>query len=64
MRTDKSGCPFKSWRTSSPSRVARQVKPLKELLDLKTRLNDLKGTLQTNESWMKPCWMLSARRKS
>jgi type VI secretion system protein ImpB len=25
------------------------VKPLKELLDLRTRLNDLKGTLQTNE---------------
>ena len=25
------------------------VMPLKELLDLRTRLNDLKGTLQTNE---------------
>jgi type VI secretion system protein ImpB len=25
------------------------VKPLKELLDLRTRLNDLKGTLQTND---------------
>jgi type VI secretion system protein ImpB len=32
-----------------PERVARQVKPLRELLELRTRLNDLKGTLQTND---------------
>jgi type VI secretion system protein ImpB len=32
-----------------PEQVARQVKPLRELLELRTRLNDLKGTLQTNE---------------
>jgi type VI secretion system protein ImpB len=25
------------------------VKPLKELLDLRTRLSDLRGTLQTND---------------
>jgi type VI secretion system protein ImpB len=25
------------------------VKPLRELLELRTRLNDLKGTLQTND---------------
>ncbi len=29
--------------------MARQVKPLKELLDLRTRLSDLRGTLQTND---------------
>jgi type VI secretion system protein ImpB len=29
--------------------VARQVKPLRELLDLRTKLSDLRGTLQTNE---------------
>ncbi|HEY0882937.1 MAG TPA: type VI secretion system contractile sheath small subunit, partial [Archangium sp.] len=32
-----------------PDAVARQVKPLKELLDLRTRLADLRGSLQTNE---------------
>ena len=40
---------FKSMEDFEPEQVARQVKPLKELLDLRTRLNDLKGTLQTNE---------------
>jgi type VI secretion system protein ImpB len=40
---------FKSLEDFEPAQVARQVKPLKELLDLRTRLNDLKGTLQTNE---------------
>jgi type VI secretion system protein ImpB len=29
--------------------VARQVKPLKELLDLRTRLSDLRGSLQGND---------------
>jgi len=33
----------------SPDAVARQVKPLKELLDLRTKLADLRGTLQGNE---------------
>jgi type VI secretion system protein ImpB len=32
-----------------PENVARQVKPLKELLDLRTRLADLRGSLQGNE---------------
>ena len=32
-----------------PENVARQVKPLKELLDLRTRLSDLRGTLQGND---------------
>ena len=40
---------FKSLEDFEPEQVAQQVKPLKELLDLRTRLNDLKGTLQTNE---------------
>jgi len=40
---------FKSLEDFEPEQVARQVKPLKELLDLRRRLNDLKGTLQTNE---------------
>jgi type VI secretion system protein ImpB len=29
--------------------VARQVKPLRELLDLRTRLSDLRGSLQGND---------------
>jgi type VI secretion system protein ImpB len=33
----------------SPERVAQQVKPLKELLDLRTRLSDLRGSLQGND---------------
>jgi type VI secretion system protein ImpB len=33
----------------SPDAVARQVKPLKELLDLRTKLADLRGTLQGND---------------
>ena len=40
---------FKSMDDFEPERVARQVKPLRELLDLRTRLNDLKGALQTND---------------
>ncbi len=40
---------FASMDDFSPENVAKQVKPLKELLDLRTRLSDLRGTLQTNE---------------
>jgi type VI secretion system protein ImpB len=32
-----------------PANVARQVKPLKELLDLRTKLGNLRGSLQGNE---------------
>jgi type VI secretion system protein ImpB len=32
-----------------PENVAKQVKPLKELLDLRTRLSDLRGSLQGND---------------
>lgn len=40
---------FKSMDDFSPENVARQVKPLRELLDLRTRLSDLRGTLQGND---------------
>lgn len=40
---------FKSLEDFEPERVARQVKPLKELLDMRTKLSDLRGTLQSNE---------------
>lgn len=40
---------FKSMDDFVPDQVARQVKPLKELLDLRTKLADLRGTLQSNE---------------
>jgi type VI secretion system protein ImpB len=40
---------FKSLDDFNPENVARQVKPLRDLLDLRTKMNDLKGTLQTNE---------------
>jgi type VI secretion system protein ImpB len=32
-----------------PQNIARQVKPLKDLLDLRTRLADLRGSLQGND---------------
>src|SRR5437588_7897228 len=34
-----------------PQNVARQVKPLSELLDLRTRLSDLRGSLQGNDKF-------------
>lgn len=40
---------FRSLDDFSPDAVAKQVAPLKKLLDLRTRLSDLRGTLQTNE---------------
>lgn len=40
---------FRSMDDFSPANVAKQVKPLKELLDLRTSLADLRGTLQGNE---------------
>jgi len=40
---------FKSLEDFEPTQVARQVKPLKELLDLRTRLSDLRGSLQGND---------------
>lgn len=40
---------FRSMDDFAPDAVARQVKPLRELLELRTQLADLRGTLQTNE---------------
>lgn len=41
---------FKKLEDFEPQNVARQVKPLKELLDLRTKLADLRGTLQTSQA--------------
>lgn len=40
---------FRSLEDFEPEQVARQIRPLRELLDLRGKLNDLRGTLQTNE---------------
>jgi type VI secretion system protein ImpB len=40
---------FKSMDDFEPEQVARQVKPLKEMLDLRTKLSDLRGSLQGND---------------
>jgi type VI secretion system protein ImpB len=40
---------FRTMEDFEPANVAKQVKPLKELLDLRTRLSDLRGSLQGNE---------------
>ena len=39
---------FTSMEDFEPENVARQVKPLRELLELRTRLSDLRGTIQGN----------------
>lgn len=40
---------FKSMDDFSPDAVARQVGPLRELLELRTKLADLRGAIGTNE---------------
>src|SRR5579872_3786478 len=40
---------FKSMDDFEPQNVAKQVKPLRELLDLRTKLADLRGSLQGND---------------
>jgi type VI secretion system protein ImpB len=40
---------FHSLDDFEPARVAQQVRPLKELLDLRTKLSDLRGSLQGND---------------
>jgi type VI secretion system protein ImpB len=40
---------FRKMEDFEPANVAKQVKPLKELLDLRTRLSDLRGSLQGND---------------
>jgi type VI secretion system protein ImpB len=40
---------FKALSDFEPENVARQVKPLRELLELRTKLSDLRGSLQGND---------------
>ena len=40
---------FRSLDDFAPAQVAKQIKPLKELLDLRTKLSDLRGSLQGND---------------
>ena len=40
---------FKSMEDFEPEQVARKIAPLRELLELRTKLSDLVGTLQGNE---------------
>jgi type VI secretion system protein ImpB len=40
---------FKSMDDFEPEQVARQIRPTRELLELRTKLSNLRGTLQTNE---------------
>jgi type VI secretion system protein ImpB len=40
---------FRSLEDFEPEQVARQIRPLRELLELRGKLSDLRGTLQTNE---------------
>ncbi|HZT40407.1 MAG TPA: type VI secretion system contractile sheath small subunit [Bryobacteraceae bacterium] len=40
---------FRSLDDFAPENIARQVKPLRELLELRAKLADLRGTLQGNE---------------
>jgi type VI secretion system protein ImpB len=40
---------FRKMEDFEPANVAKQVKPLKEMLDLRTRLSDLRGSLQGND---------------
>jgi type VI secretion system protein ImpB len=40
---------FKSMDDFEPANIVKQVAPLKELLDLRTRLGDLRGSLQGND---------------
>ncbi len=41
---------FKSMDDFEPQNVAKQVKPLRELLELRTKLSDLRGSLQGNDA--------------
>jgi len=41
---------FKSMEDFEPQRVAEQVPPLKKLLELRTKLSDLRGSLQGNDA--------------
>lgn len=41
---------FKSMDDFEPENIAKQVPPLKKLLDLRTKLSDLRGSLQGNDA--------------
>jgi type VI secretion system protein ImpB len=40
---------FRSMDDFEPTQVAKQIKPLNDLLELRTKLSDLRGTLQGND---------------
>lgn len=40
---------FRSLEDFDPAQVARQITPLKNLMDLRTKLSDLRGSLQGND---------------
>jgi type VI secretion system protein ImpB len=40
---------FRSLEDFEPAQVAKQIKPLNDLLELRTRLSDLRGNLQGND---------------
>jgi type VI secretion system protein ImpB len=40
---------FRSLQDFEPTQVAKQIKPLNELLELRTKLSDLRGSLQGND---------------
>lgn len=45
----KIGLDFKKLEDFEPAQVARQVEPLKKLMDLREKLSDLRGALQGND---------------
>jgi type VI secretion system protein ImpB len=59
---------FKSMEDFEPEQVAKRVAPLKELLDLRSRLSDLRGSLQGNEKLdevlLETAKKLEAKRKN
>ena len=40
---------FRTMEDFEPTQVAKQIKPLNDLLDLRTKLSDLRGSLQGND---------------
>jgi len=40
---------FRSMDDFEPTQVAKQIKPLNDLLELRTKLSDLRGSLQGND---------------
>jgi len=42
---------FRSMDDFEPTQVAKQIKPLNDLMELRTKLSDLRGSLQGNDNW-------------